>query len=144
MTEIEPGQPGRKGDWMSEQHTLGELQLAIMRVIWRCGEATVADVQEALRQERGLALTTIATMLQKMEKKGVVVHRTEGRRFIYRPTISEAQVRTSMVEELTERLFGGDSSALVVRLIEKQHTTAAELAEIKEKIAAHETLREED
>ena len=129
---------------MSRRHSLGDLQFAIMRLLWRHEEATASEVHLALLEDRGLAPTTIATMLQKMEKKGVVVHRTEGRRFIYRPTISEAQVRTSMVEELTERLFGGDSSALVVHLIEKQHTTAAELAEIKEKIAAHETLREED
>ena len=63
-------------------HHLGDLQLAIMRVLWNHDEATVAEVHEALEPERGLALTTIATMLTKMEKKGVVEHRAEGRRGI--------------------------------------------------------------
>src|SRR5258705_11787887 len=86
-------------------HHLGDLQLAIMRVLWAQGEATVADVHEALEPERGLALTTIATMLVKMEKKGVVDHRAEGRRFIYRPLVSEGLVRRPMVADLTAQLF---------------------------------------
>jgi predicted transcriptional regulator len=99
------------------KHTLGELQHAIMRVLWQRDEATVAEVHEALREERGLAPTTIATMLRKMEDKGVVDHRVEGRHFIYRPVISEDEVRTSMVGELLDRLFAGDPAALVSHLV---------------------------
>lgn len=128
---------------MSRRFSLGDLQLAIMRVLWRRGEATSADVHRTLLEDRGLAPTTIATMLQKMEKKGVVEHRTEGRRFVYRPTISEEQVRRGMVEELTDRLFGGDSSALVVHLLEENRTTAAELGEIKRRIEAHEAMEDD-
>jgi BlaI family transcriptional regulator, penicillinase repressor len=80
---------------------LGKLQLAIMRVLWRRGEAAVAEVHEDLEAERELAPTTVATMLAKLEHKGVVAHRTEGRRFIYRPLVNEELVRRSMVDELT-------------------------------------------
>lgn len=117
------------------QH-LGDLQLAIMRVLWSRGESTVADVHEALEDERGLALTTIATMLMKMEKKGVVVHRAEGRRFIYQPRVSEGQVRRSMVTDLTAQLFGGDVTALVSHLLAEHEIDAGELAELRERIAA--------
>ncbi|TDJ71286.1 MAG: BlaI/MecI/CopY family transcriptional regulator [Planctomycetota bacterium] len=115
---------------MTRSHQLGDLQLAIMRVLWKAGEATVADVHEALRTERGLALTTIATMLSKMEKKGVVEHRSEGRHYVYRPTVSEEQVHRSMVSELTERLFAGDAAALVNHLLTAQEIDADELARI--------------
>ena len=71
---------------MTRSIQLGDLQLAIMRELWRAGEATVATVHAALQDERGLALTTIATMLSKMEKKGVVEHRSEGRQYVYRAT----------------------------------------------------------
>ncbi len=120
---------------MTSRHTLGDLQLAIMRVLWSAGEATVADVHHALLQERGLAPTTIATMLVKMEKKGVVAHRAEGRRYVYTPTITEADVRRTMVSELTERLFAGDTAALVSHLLDEQQTGAAELAELKRLVA---------
>ena len=56
------------------RHTLGDLQHAIMKVLWERGAATTAAVHEALHAERGLALTTIATMLRKLEDKGVVAH----------------------------------------------------------------------
>lgn len=122
---------------MSRSHQLGDLQLAIMRVLWALGEATVSSVHEALQEERGLALTTIATMLSKMEKKGIVTHRTEGRQFVYAPTVSEEEVHRSMVTELTERLFEGRAAALVNHLLTHQEIDPRELAEISRLIDEH-------
>ncbi len=115
---------------------LGDLQLAIMRVLWQLGEATVTDVHQALLDERGLAPTTIATMLKKMEDKGVVEHRTDGRKFIYQPTVSEDQVTRGMVSDLTERLFGGDPVALVSHLISRHEIRPDELSELERMIHA--------
>ena len=122
---------------MGEAHQLGELQYAIMRVLWAEGEATVARVQEVLATEgeRDRALTTVATMLTKMEKKGIVSHRTEGRQFVYRAKISEAAVQRSMVAALTERLFEGDFSALVSHLLTEQEIDAGEVERLKRLIA---------
>ena len=122
----------------ADSHHLGDLQLAIMRILWSQGEASVADVHEALEPERGLALTTIATMLAKMEKKGVVDHRAEGRRFIYRPTVSEGQVRRSMVSDLTSQLFRGDVFALVNHLLSEHEIDTRELDQLRAVIAARE------
>ena len=127
---------------MDTRTTLGDLQLAIMRVLWAHGEATVADVHEALEPERGLALTTIATMLVKMEKKGVVDHRAEGRKFIYRPLVSEGQVRRSMVEDLTSQLFRGDVTALVNHLLSEHEIDSRELAQLRDLISAYEEAHE--
>lgn len=127
---------------MEASYHLGDLQLAIMRVLWSRGEATVADVHETLEPERGLALTTIATMLAKMEKKGVVDHRADGRKFIYRPLISEEQVQRSMVADLTSQLFRGNIPALVNHLLSEHDIRPQELAQLRELIDAHE--REED
>lgn len=122
---------------MPRPHLLGDLQLAIMRVLWRTSEATVAEVHQHLQAERSLALTTIATMLSKMEKKGVVAHRTEGRQFVYRPLVSEAEVHRSMVSELTDRLFQGNAAALVSHLLTEQEIDREELARIQELLDAH-------
>ncbi len=119
-------------------HHLGDLQLAIMRSLWRREEGTVADVHEDLEAERGLALTTIATMLAKLEKRGVVEHRMDGRRFVYRPRIDEGQVRRSMVAELTSQLFRGDVTALVNHLLSEHEIETGELAQLKALISARE------
>jgi len=120
---------------MSSRHTLGELQLAIMRVLWARSTASVAEVHQALPERHSRALTTIATMLSKMEKKGVVLHRSEGRRYIYAPTVSEEEVRRSMVAELTRRLFEGDFTALLTHLIDEQEIDAHDLERLKRRVA---------
>lgn len=125
---------------MTPTEHLGKLQLAIMRVLWTMGEATVADVHRALEESHGLAFTTIATMLKKMEAKGVVDHRTEGRRFIYQPTVTEDAVTRSMVAELADKLFDGRAAALVSHLLESHEVDARELEELRRRIAAHENL----
>jgi predicted transcriptional regulator len=114
------------------RHTLGELQHAIMRILWERGEATVSEVHDGLYDDRRLAPTTIATMLRKMEDKGVVDHRVEGRHFVYRPTVSEQEVRSSMVSELVDRLFAGDPAALVSHLVDGRNITADEVERLRE------------
>ncbi len=123
---------------MPDSHHLGDLQLAIMRVLWQHSEATVAQVHQALLPTRGLALTTIATMLSKMEKKGVVSHRQKGRQFIYQPTVQEEAVHQTMVGDLINRLFGGDTTALVNHLLTDQEIEQSELSQIKALVAERE------
>lgn len=131
--------PERTSERTSQSHpstrVLGDLQLAIMRVLWSRGEAAAAEVHTALEEERGLAPTTIATMLRKMEDKGVVAHRAEGRRFLYRPTVSEPEVKRTMVGELTSRLFRGNPAALVSHLIAEHEIDPDELAGLKRRLA---------
>ncbi len=120
---------------MSSKHSLGDLQLAIMRVLWQRDEASASQVHQDLA-ERGLALTTIATMLRKMETKGVVRHRSVGRQFLYQATIVEGQVNRSMVGDLVERLFAGDSSRLVNHLLTEGEIDIDELEALRCKILA--------
>lgn len=115
--------------------SLTDLQLAIMRILWDRVEATVLDVQNRLRPERDLAQTTIATLLSRLEKRGVVEHRLEGRQFVYRPLISEQEVRRSMVSELTALLFGGSSEALMSHLLRSRDMNPGDLDRVKRMIA---------
>ena len=101
---------------MKPSMQLSDLQLAVMRVIWRDGEATVAKVHQELLPSRGLATTTVATVLTRLEKRGVLTHRREGRQFIYRSLITEEEARRSMVAELADRVFHGDAADLVATL----------------------------
>lgn len=123
---------------MKKARQMGDLQLAILRVLWEREEAAVAQVHRALLEERGLAPTTIATMLVKMEKKGVVSHRVEGRKFVYRPAVSEDEVAQSMVGYVMDRLFGGDPAALVSHLLSEHSIDPSELEQLKRRIAQEE------
>lgn len=116
---------------MTRLHRLGDLQLAILRVLWRRQEASAAEVQSDLARERGLALSTISTMLKRLAAQGVVRHRSEGRQFLYTAVVREADVRESMVSDLVKRLFRGDSAALVSHLVEAGEVEPGELEELR-------------
>ena len=118
---------------------LTELQIAIIRVLWERGEASVAEVCEALQPERGLAQTTIATLLSRLERRGVVARRAEQRSYVYRARVSETDVRESMVGGLTERMFAGDFTALVNHLLTSHEIAPGDLARLRAMIDAAET-----
>lgn len=119
---------------MIKKIKLDDLQIAIMKVLWSRGEATVVQVKDALMEERELAATTIGTMLSRLEKKGVVDHRAEGRLYIYRPLITEGETKKSMVSILINQLFQGESSGLVNHLIKESEFDKDELQKLKELI----------
>jgi len=126
---------------MPGRHHLTELQLAILRVMWDKGEATVQDIWEALHAERGLAQTTVATMLSRLERRGVVTRRAppQSRQFHYRAAVTEPEVQHSMVGELTERLFDGDVTQLVQHLLNGADVSPGDLAKIRKRIARADT-----
>ena len=111
--------------------SLGELQIQIMQVIWAKGEATAADVQAALAVKGRPALTTVATVLSRLEQQGLVTHRAVGRTFYYAAAVSETDVRRSMVAELLDRLFAGDPAALVSHMLAENDLTPADLEAAK-------------
>jgi len=120
-------------------YSLTELQLAMLRVLWARGEATVSEVTEAL--ERGLATSTVATVLGRLEKRGLVAHRTEGRQYVYRADIDEAEVRESVVGEfadLTENLFAGDVTGMISQLLTTQDVKDSDLDRLRSLIDAKE------
>lgn len=96
---------------------LSDQQLAFLRVLWDLGEATTQDVHQALAEAgHPLAPTTVATVLGRLERRGLVAHRSRGRQYVYRARVTEPQVRRSMLARLTDFFFGGDTAALVSHL----------------------------
>ena len=119
---------------MRRRHQVGELQLAILRVLWDRDGATVLGVHESLAGDRALVPNTIGSMLQKMERKGIVAHRRDGRRYVYYATVSEAEVRRSMVSDLVRQLFGGDPAALVGHLVREEELDKRDLEQLRRQI----------
>jgi predicted transcriptional regulator len=119
---------------MKGPRNLGDLQLAILRALWNRSEAPVSEVHDAL-SDRGLALTTIATMLRKMEEKGLVSHRGQGRQFLYRAEVDPDLVQRNLVGDLVARLFDGDPLALVNHLLREGEIELSELDGLRKQVA---------
>lgn len=112
-------------------HRLGDLQLRIMQVLWEQGDATVAAVHAALAGENDLAYTTIATMLRKMEARGLVRHRVDGRSFVYRAAVAAEAVSRGMAGHLLDKLFEGSLADMVHHLLSTREVSREELSKIE-------------
>ena len=114
--------------------TLSELQIALMRVLWQRGETSTTEVAQELADARGLKHTTIATLLTRLEKRGVVAQRRDGRQLYYRALVDEADVRRSMVADLVGALFAGDAQELVAHLVQESEIAPGDLAKVRRRL----------
>ena len=111
--------------------SLGELQRAVMEVVWRRGEASVHDVLRELSRRKKLAYTTVLTVLQKLEKAGWLEHRNEGKSYIYLPTASREEAGAGSVRGFLKRVFEGDAVAMFQHLIRESDLSDEELGELR-------------
>ncbi len=108
------------------------MQLSVMRALWAVGEGTVADVLAAMAaEERELAPTTVATLLQRLSKQGWVQHRKQGRQFLYRAAVDQKQAAQGVLQRVLRAFFGGKASLMTAQLLETEKLSHKELAELK-------------
>ncbi len=128
---------------MMDKNDLTELQIAIMNVVWENGEATVADVLDALPQ-KAMARTTAATLLSRLEKQGFVTYRKLGSTHVYRAVVEKETVERSMVSNLVTSLYEGDVSRLVSQLLSEATVDAGEIQRVTELIQSLEKRKGRD
>jgi predicted transcriptional regulator len=108
-----------------------DAELAILRVLWEHGAATVRQVHDVLSRERPTAYTTALKMLQIMTDKGLVRRDESDRTHIYQARLSQEQTQRQLVRDLLDRAFGGSSSKLVMQALATRRASAEELSEIR-------------
>ena len=116
----------------SDQPT--DVELAILRVLWDRGEATVREVHEALADKnRGLSSTL--KMMQVMLEKGLLLRNDEVRPQLYRPSKRQAKTQIGLLDSLALKAFGGSAKNMVASLVSNKRLSAEELAELKKLLA---------
>ena len=113
---------------------LGELQRAVIEVVWELGEASVHQVRKRLARKKKLAYTTVLTAMQNLEKAGWLRHRTQGKSYVYLPTRTREQAGAKSVRKFTERMFGGDALLMFQHLMRQSKLTDTELDELRKMI----------
>jgi predicted transcriptional regulator len=108
-----------------------DLELEILKLIWRRGRATVREVYLDFLQERKIAYTTVLTMMGVLERKGHLKKKRGERAYVYFPAQPQARVMDGMVREFVNRVFSGSRKPLMVHLVEDADIDAEELDEIE-------------
>ncbi len=113
-----------------------ERELEILEVLWECGEATVRQVHESLRQHSvPIVQNTVQAFLRTMEEKKLVTHRVEGRSFVYRPLIRKQSTRSVIMSGVLRSVFGGAMDQLVRSAFDARAPSQEELDELESLIA---------
>ncbi|HUG91992.1 MAG TPA: BlaI/MecI/CopY family transcriptional regulator [Planctomycetaceae bacterium] len=117
-------------------HGLGKLQAEVMEIIWDKAEATVSDVHQVISRRRPVTYTTVLVAMQKLDKKGWLTHRREGRANVYTPRRSREQANAGLLRELVAVAFQSDPKLLLSHLLDQHPLSQAELTELRQLIEA--------
>lgn len=120
-----------------------DAELAILRVLWAQGAATVRQVHEVLSRERPTGYTTALKLLQIMTDKGLVRRDDRARTHVYEARLSQEQTQRQLLRDLLDRAFGGSSSQLVLQALATRRASADELSEIRRLLDANREAKDE-
>lgn len=111
---------------------LARREQQIMDVIHALGEASVGEVLERLQDPP--SYSSVRTMIRHLETKGLLKHRPEGKRYIYRPSESRKRAGKSALRKLLDVFFGGSASEAMAAILDVQGNKIdhAELDRIEE------------
>ena len=114
---------------MSER--ISEAEHEVMEVLWREAPLGAAEVAERVDPGRGWSDRTVKTLLSRLLAKGVLSHQEEGRRYLYRPTVSRDDFVAGESGRLLDRMFGGRVTPLVAHLAERDLLSRKDIEEIE-------------
>jgi predicted transcriptional regulator len=106
----------------------------ILRLVWQLDTATVQQIQEALPANRKVAYKTVQTLLRRLEEKGYLTHKVEGKAHVFCPAVKREAVVKRTVLDFLDRLFGGDPRPLMQFLAREGRVDAEDIEELKKLI----------
>ena len=102
-----------------------------MKVFWRLGEATVADVVAELEGQTDWKPRTIQTLVRRLTQKGALTYEERGREYLYRPTVEEKDCEHAASRSFIDRVFEGKLAPFLATFVEKEDFTSEEIEELK-------------
>ncbi|HVU89399.1 MAG TPA: BlaI/MecI/CopY family transcriptional regulator [Pirellulales bacterium] len=112
-----------------------DVELQVLAVLWERGPSSVHDVRAAMPDGKDRAYTTVLTLLQNLEKKGLATHKQQGLANVYRAAVKRQQVLRPLMKDMLANVFGGSPAQVLQCLLESTRVDAEELAEIRRVLA---------
>ena len=119
---------------MAQRPELSKGEMEVARVLWDLGQGTVREVHEAFPDNRQIDFATVQTYLRRLETKGYIAGKLVARTRVYSPKVQPRKVIGRTINDLIDRLFGGETLPLMRHLIEERGLTNDDLAELRKMI----------
>jgi len=111
---------------------LGEQELELVRYATENAPVTVRQCVEGFGEPKGLARTTVLTMMERLRKKGFLRRKQGAQGFEYEPAFEQVDVDQGIVSQFVERMLGGSVSPLVAYLADAKSLRKEEVEQLKE------------
>ncbi len=106
-----------------------EFELQILGTLWEHGPGTVRHVMERLSDGKERAYTSVLSVMQVMQKKGLlqVADERDGLAHVFKPQVSREQVAVPLLQGLVRKIFGGSTKTAMQHLLDSDHVDPAEI-----------------
>lgn len=100
--------------------TIPDSELDVLNILWDRGKGTVREVLDACKAAgRQWTYATVATLLDRLEQKGLITSDRRELAFVYTPKIAAQEVRRKRVDSLVDKLYQGEPGLLVLHLLQQ-------------------------
>lgn len=120
---------------MKKLPSLGEQEIEILRYVSSQGQISVREVAEYFEQQKGLARTTILTVMERLRTKGFLTRNKVDGIFKYSEKIEAQTVMKGKVTEFVERTLGGSVSPLINYFAGQKNLTSEEVEQLRAIVA---------
>ncbi|MGZ3690005.1 MAG: BlaI/MecI/CopY family transcriptional regulator [Pseudobdellovibrio sp.] len=117
---------------MKNMPSLGEQEIEVLRYISQMGSLSVRDAATYFEKHKGLARTTVLTVMERLRKKGYLARSKQGGSFIYSEKVETENVLKNRVGDFVEKTLGGSISPLLNYFAENKNISPDELSKLKE------------
>jgi BlaI family transcriptional regulator, penicillinase repressor len=115
---------------------LSEFELDVMTHFWADRELSAPELYERIGSERGVAYSTVKTIIDRLEQKGAIERvANRGRTIVYSPVVKRERVRKPLVKSFLRRLFGDDLRPLFAQLLQDEKLSAEDLEYLRKLVA---------
>jgi len=112
-----------------------DLEMQVLSVLWERGPSTAREVLEAMPDGKKRAYTSVLSVMQVMEKKGLLTHTNKGVAHVYQPTASKSNILQPFLHRVLKEVFGGRPAAMMQALLSETSISDADLAEMRRLLA---------
>ena len=115
----------------SDVPSLGELEVRVLRLVWRQQPCTERQISDLVRQERGVARTTVLKTIQRLEAKGLLVREPGDGPIRYRAAVEERRLMPTLIRRFVAGFLGGSAEPLVAYLADSGKLSARDLEQLR-------------
>lgn len=113
---------------------LTELQQAIVDLVWSARSATAEQIREGLAPKFKLKDSTVRTLLRRLEERGCLTHRTEGKVFVYESAVPPRSLAARAVQQIIERFWAGSAEQFLAGMVDEKVLTPAQIRRLADKV----------